>query len=228
MCYNINYRIWAGTNDYAPATFCTAANCPGLYGPSCSPCLCANTPCFSGAGGNGSSLFVNPFLLIIVFSRVHILAFFSSLSFRRKHPALCNAGSNASASWPSTVGGSSAVFICSAGYFSSNNKVNCTWNGVSSNWDRNPCEAVYCSAGETDSVSWPSTLSGTFFIFSCKDGYYSALPCSTVLCVQDGGSADWATLLSCQGYCFYRTFYCERVFENWHTVSFCSRLPRRF
>jgi len=62
---------------------------------------------------------------------------------------------------------------------------------------------VYCPAGATDSVSWPSTLAGTFFTFSCKDGYYSALPCSSVLCVQYGGSANWATLPSCQGYCFY-------------------------
>jgi len=149
------------------------------------------------------------------------------LFFLREHPAICYAGNDIISSWPTTPVGSSAVFNCSAGYFSSNNTAICTWNGVSSNWDKNPCQEVYCSAGATDSVSWPSTLSGTSFTFSCKDGYYSALPCSTVLCVQYGGSADWATLPSCQGIVFITLFYCGRVVENWHAVSYCSRLPRR-
>ena len=85
---------------------------------------------------------------------------------------------------------------------------------------------VYCPAGATDSVSWPSTLSGTFFTFSCKDGYYSALPCSSVLCVQYGGSANWATLPSCQGYCFYHISIVGRSLKI-GTVFHCSRLPRR-
>ena len=62
LCYNVNYQTWAETNDYALVTFCAAASCPELYGPSCSsPCLCANTPCFSGASGNGSCLTRMPF-----------------------------------------------------------------------------------------------------------------------------------------------------------------------
>jgi len=205
LCYNINYQTWAGTNDYTSVTFCAAANCPELYGPSCSsPCLCGNASCFSGASGNGTcifrmySIFLNE-LRLFLFSH-------SSSPFFCNLAASCFAGNDAVSSWPTRLVGSSAVFNCSAGYFGSNKTSICQWNGISSHWDKNPCHAVYCSAGETDSVSWPSTLAGTFFTFSCKDGYYSASPCSTVLCVQYGGGTDWATLPSCQGYCFYHNF----------------------
>jgi len=146
--------------------------------------------------------------------------------FLRTIAASCSAGSNANASWPSIPVASSAVFNCSAGYFAYNSTAVCTWNGVSSTWDKNPCQAVYCAAGETDSVSWSKTLAGTFSPFSCREGHFSSTPCASVFCVQSGGSADWATYPTCQGYCFYHNFYCGRVFENWHTVSFCSRLPR--
>jgi len=61
------------------------------------------------------------------------------LGLMRKPAASCSAGSIAFASWPYTLGGSSAVFNCSAGYFSSNNTADCKWNGVSAVWDRNPC-----------------------------------------------------------------------------------------
>ena len=202
LCYNINYQNWTEFSDYASVTFCDAANCPKLYGPSCSShCLCRNASCFSGASGNGTCIFRIPFL------------FLNSGSFLSSSPfffcylaASCSAGNDASAVWPSSLVGSSAVFNCSAGYFSSDSTAVCTWNGVSSNWDQNPCQAIYCPAGETDSVSWPSTQAGTFFTFSCKDGHYSSLPCSTVLCVQYGGSADWATLPSCQGIVFITYF----------------------
>ena len=62
LCYNVNYKTWAGTNDYASVAFCAAASCPVRYGPSCSLCSCRNSSCFSGASGNGSCVFRIPFV----------------------------------------------------------------------------------------------------------------------------------------------------------------------
>ena len=87
------------TNDYASVTFCAAANCPELYGPSCSsPCGCGNASCFSGASGNGSCLIRKPILLINcgLFESSYLSFFF------RNPAAFCFAGSDASASWPYT------------------------------------------------------------------------------------------------------------------------------
>ena len=57
LCYNVNYTSWAAINDFSLVTFCAAANCPYLYGATCStPCPCNTTSatCFSGKSGNGT------------------------------------------------------------------------------------------------------------------------------------------------------------------------------
>jgi len=59
--------------------------------------------------------------------------------------------------------------------------------------------SVYCLAGSSDTMRWEQTRAGASSTFTCLPGFYSAGPCTSVYCVQNGGSAYWATTtLSCQ------------------------------
>jgi len=113
--------------------------------------------------------------------------------------AYCAAGSSDSASWPQTQAETVGVYNCTSGYYASNPRVPCVLNGVTASWGPNPCQPVYCSASSSATMRWEQTLAGTSTTLNCLPGFYSSGPCTSVYCVQNGGSAYWATTtLSCQ------------------------------
>jgi len=106
-------------------------------------------------------------------------------------PVYCVAGSDSFATWPQTLGGSSANFSCNPGFNAVNPTVSCRQVEAFAGWGANPCEPVYCFAGADTTGSWTQALASMTGTFTCSSGYYASN--HTVLCVQTGGTAAWAT-----------------------------------
>jgi len=86
----------------------------------------------------------------------------------------CAAGSNAYATWPQTLAGTSGTYTCNTGYFAPNPVVLCSQNGGVGFWGANPCQLVVCpastyfqSGGCTPCPTNSQSLAGSTLLANC-------------------------------------------------------------